>query len=73
MVVVVQIWGSKAYLASRTLFSSSRSAISVAQAISPASPVFWRWSRFSLRTCRDASRRTSGVLVPNREGCRLRL
>jgi hypothetical protein len=56
------------YLASRTLFNSSRNAISVALAISFSSLVFCLWSRSALRVCRDASRRGSGVLVFSLEG-----
>jgi hypothetical protein len=47
------------HLASRTLFSSSRSAISVALAISTASLVLERWSRAALCAGRDTSRRAS--------------
>ena len=58
----------RTYLATCTLFSSSRSAISVALAISFSSFDFCLWSSSAFRDCRDTSRRGSGVLVLSREG-----
>lgn len=53
------------YLASRTLLSSSRNAISVAFAVSASSDILCRWSSSAFCMCRETSLRMSGVFAPS--------